>query len=360
MGLPVIDITFKTLAETIVKRSSRGVVAVLLEDSTGTASMKTYKAVSEITAGDWSAASIKVLQMILESGASKVLAVRVLIDEATPDYGGTLDLISGMDWNWVCAPGADTAEVTEIANWIAVARTAGYPYKAVLGGATTPDNMGVVNLVTTGIKSAYFGESSPAEYTPQQYAPRLAGVLAGIPLNQSVTGYVFDDIVQCDASATPDTDIEAGKFLIVFNGTGYEAARGVTSLVTTSHDRPEQFQKIKHVEGADLMAADLSLLFKAGYKGKKVNSYSNKQALVAEYIAYLGELVGTVLSPNYEHTAAVNLNAQKEYLRSQGVDVDEMDDMQVLKANTHEKVFVLMNVQFIDAMEDIFISVVLN
>jgi hypothetical protein len=359
MGLPVIEVSFKTLAETIVKRSTRGVVAVLLEDSTDTASMATYKTVAEIDDTAWTAANVKVLQTVLESGASKVLAVRVVGGE-TPDYSDTLDLIKGMEWNWVCAPDAASSDVTALVAWIAAARTAGHPYKAVVGGATTPDNMGVVNLMTTNIKSVYFGESTPITYTPQKYTPRVAGVLAGMALNRSVTGYVFEDIVQCDASAAPDTDIDAGKFIIVFNGTGYEAARGVTSLVTTSDAKPAQFKKIKHVEGADLMASDLALLFKAGFKGLKVNSYSNKQSLVAVYIAYLGELVGTVLSPDYTHTAAVDFDAQKAYLREKEVDVDNMDDMQILKANTDEKVFVRLNVQFIDAMEDVYISVVLN
>lgn len=34
MGLPIIDISFKQLAKTVVPRSKRGIVAIILKDTT--------------------------------------------------------------------------------------------------------------------------------------------------------------------------------------------------------------------------------------------------------------------------------------------------------------------------------------
>jgi hypothetical protein len=48
MGLPQIIIQFKTLAETMVSRSERGIVAVILKDNTSSFDTKTYTTESEL------------------------------------------------------------------------------------------------------------------------------------------------------------------------------------------------------------------------------------------------------------------------------------------------------------------------
>ena len=49
MGLPQILIEFKTLAETLVTRSARGIVAVILKDDSNAAQTQIYTKESEIT-----------------------------------------------------------------------------------------------------------------------------------------------------------------------------------------------------------------------------------------------------------------------------------------------------------------------
>ena len=76
----------------------------------------------------------------------------------------------------------------------------------------------------------------------------MAGVLAALPLDRSVTGYEFYDITAADASPDADSDVDAGKFLIEYDGEKFAAVRGVTSL-TVLRTTPSMFAKIKHVEG---------------------------------------------------------------------------------------------------------------
>ena len=44
-----------------------------------------------------------------------------------------------------------------------------------------------------------------------EYTSRIAGIVAGIPLNKSVTYYVLDEVKSIKESSTPDDDIDAGK-----------------------------------------------------------------------------------------------------------------------------------------------------
>ena len=48
MGLPQILIEFKTLAETIISRSERGIVAVILKDNSNTTESYTFTKESDI------------------------------------------------------------------------------------------------------------------------------------------------------------------------------------------------------------------------------------------------------------------------------------------------------------------------
>ena len=67
-----------------------------------------------------------------------------------------------------------------------------------------------------------------------------------------------------------------------------------------------------------------------------------------------------MLSPDYENSASVDIEAQKTYLSGLGIDTAEMSDIEIAKSDTDERVYVKVNIQLLDAMEDVYISVMLN
>lgn len=364
MGVPVFQINFQQMAQNIVARSTRGVVALLLEDATtSSTNIANYKRAGDVpVSGVWTADNQKYIKIALKGGASAVMAVRVTTTGQTPtaDYDATLDTIRGMGWDWCAAPSASTTNVASIVAWIKSERADGYTHKAVVANATAPDSEGIVNFCTSGIQSNIGGETTAADYTTSAYSTYLAGVLAGLPLTQSITGHTFDDITTITESSTAGIDVDGGKFILRWNGESYEVVRGVTSLTTTSTTKPTLFKKIKHVEGCDMLAKDLARIYKTNYKGRVVNSYANKQQLVADFISYFKELTGSVLSPDYDNLAEVDFDNHRAYLLSKGVDVDVMTDIEILRANTDERVYIKCMVQLIDAMEDAYIYIALN
>ena len=78
---------------------------------------------------------------------------------------------------------------------------------------------------------------------------------------------------------------------------------------------------------------------------------------VAAVQAYQAELAGDVLDAGYGNTAAVDAEAQKKYLQEKGQDISQMTETEILTANTGSQVFIVSNVKFVDAMEDLQMTV---
>ena len=64
-----------------------------------------------------------------------------------------------------------------------------------------------------------------------------------------------------------------------------------------------------------------------------------------------------VLDASYDNTASVDAQAQKQYLQERGQDVSQMTETEILTANTGAKVFIASHVKFVDAMEDLQMTV---
>ena len=196
---------------------------------------------------------------------------------------------------------------------------------AVVANATAPDCEGIVNLCVSGLTL----EDGAME--AKDYAVRVAALLAALPLTRSA----------------------AGKLIIVPGREGYRLGRAVNSLTTLTPDKAAPFQKIKIVEGIDLIRGDIAKAFESGYVGKVLNDYDNKLLLVTAINAYLKGLEGDVLDKTADNRCFVSLSGQRSYLESRGTDTSEMKDTDILKANTGSQVFLEAKLTFCDAMEDL-------
>lgn len=155
----------------------------------------------------------------------------------------------------------------------------------------------------------------------------------------------------------PDDRINAGEMVIVFDGRKYKIGRGVNSLVSFTTEKTEDVRFIKIVEGMDLYMDDIRETYEESYVGKIINDYDGKQMFVAAIGAYHKGLLGNVLDKSYDNVVAIDIDAQRTYLESRGMDTSEMDDIAVAKANTGTKVFIASNVKFVNAMEDLKMNV---
>lgn len=347
-GLPNINIEFKTKGSSAINRSSRGIVAVILKDDT--ASGKPLEVLSSITDVDFTTftkRNYEYLKLIFEGQPSKVLVLRIKAD--TTEYAEALKSIKDLKFNYLTIPALEPADLMVVSAWIKEQREKNKKtFKAVLPECVA-DHEGIINFTANNIKSIL----SETVFTAAEYAARIAGVLAGLPLSRSSTYFALSDIVSADTPSDPDERIDKGELIIVFDSEKYKIGRGVNSLTTFTSEKGEDFGKIKIIEGIDLYNDDIRSTFEDLYVGKFRNDYDSKQAFVAAVNAYNRELEGDVLDAGHDNKTQVDITAQRLYLDKKGIDTSGMDDTAIAKANTGSKVFISGNIKFVDAMEDL-------
>lgn len=348
LGLPNITIIFKGLAASAIERSERGIVACILKDDTeGGQRLSTYESVIDIDFEHWTEANYGFLKLIFAGGPVRVIVLREKTESA--NLSAALKELMYLRWNYLCYPEIVDDDKTILTAWIKEMRDESHKtFKAVLASSAS-DHEGIINLTTDKIQSSITGKTHSAK----EYCARIAGVLAGLPLSRSSTYYVLNDILEAECPVDPDTRIAAGELILVYDGEKYKIGRGVNSLTTLTDEKTTDMQKIKIVEGMDLYQDDIRNTFTDSYVGKYVNDYDHKQMFVAAVQAYQAGLAGDVLDAGYANTASVDAEAQKQYLQEKGQDISQMTDVEILTANTGSQVFIVSNVKFVDAMEDL-------
>ena len=351
MGLPQIIIQFKTLAETLVSRSERGIVAVILKDNTSSFDTKTYTKESEIVKSHYTGTNLAFLSQVFLGSPSAVIVERIGTDG---NIDTALQRLKNKKWSWLTVPSVQSGETGSIADWIREQRSIYHKtFKAVLP-ETAADSEGVVNFATEGIKVG------TKTYTAAEYCPRIAGVLAGLPLNRSATYFSLSEVESITESDSPDADIDAGRLILINDGTKIKIARAVNSLATVTETSGEDFKKIKIVEAADMIRDDIRSTFEDEFIGKIENSYDNKIIFLAAVNKYLKDLAGSgVLYDKFDNKAEIDLDTTANWLR-QTRDISLWDEERIKTANTGTDVFVKANIQIQDAMEDLKFTIYMN
>lgn len=337
MGLPDIFISFETAAVSAITRSSRGVLALVIADTTdGGIAEAVYESLAEVPENQFTAENYRMLKLAFKAAPAKVIVLR--------QGENTLAALDRLQFDWLAAPAMENDAVI---SYIQSQRGKSRGIKAVVANATAPDCEGIVNLCVADLVL----EDGAIE--AKNYTARIAGLLAALPLTRSATYASLAEVISCGAYADADAEVDAGKLIIVSGRDGYRLGRAVNSLTTLTVEKAAPFQKIKIVEGIDLIRTDIAKAFESGYIGKVLNDYDNKLLLVTAINSYLSGLMGEVLDKTAENRCFVSLSGQKAYLQSQGVDTSGMKDAEILRANTGSQVFLEASLTFCDAMEDL-------
>lgn len=352
MGLPEIKISFTKKVKTFIARSGRGLLVMILKDNTNEQTITPYTEYGEVDPAAWSEKNLDYIRMAFQGEPSRVVCVRAVQEEGTVKISETLQLFEALNTDYFVIPEYETVFGEVIKNWIKEQRDKGKKVKSVLPGFAA-DYEGIINYVTDNVSVLWPDETKIKTYAAAEYCCRIAGILAGLPLTRSSTYYVLDEIVDIEQSADPDRDIDDGKLVLVFDGEKYKIGRGVTSLKTVSESAPEDFKKIKIIEGADLIRNDIYATFADHFVGRLNNSYDNKQNFVGACCEYLAGLYDTVLDREEENYVEIDRAANEAYLVAQGRDTSEMSAQRIAEANTGATLFLTGKIRFLDAMEDL-------
>ena len=295
MGLPKILIEFKTLAETIIARSERGIVAVILKDNSNTTESHTYTKESEIVKSHFTASNLAYLSLIFMGNPSKVIVERIQTDS---DISVSLERLKNKHWYYLTVPSVTDDEKDTVVEFIKNMRNTFHKtFKAVLPSCDA-NFEGIINFCTDNIK---VGSKT---YTTSEFCARIAGILAGLPLNRSATYFALNEITSITESETPDEDVDNGKLILINDGIKRKIARGVNSFTDFNDEKGEDFSKIKIIEAIDMMRDDVRTTFEDEFVGKVENSYDNKIVFVAAVNKYFKDLANRgVLYDEFDNKA---------------------------------------------------------
>lgn len=369
MGAPSINISFIERALTATKRGERGIILLLVKDDVpaGVNNPVTVVTEKEIPEGvnDTTKDQIKLALRGYLQAPLKVLVYFMEIDEAATStevdngYDAALDAIETVRFDYLAIPTVKTdGKCQTVATWVKDMREKKLKkVKAVLP-ATDADTEGVINFTTA--KNVKTDSVTDEEgnityintiYTAEQYCSRIAGLIAGTPLDISCSYAPLPELSDCTRLNDINTPVDKGEFILFYDGEKVKVVRGVNSLLTTTPTKGKSFRKIKIVEAMDMIYDDIKRAAQDDYIGKYANSYDNKCLLVVAIREYFGELKKAGILSSY--SVELDLEEQTDYLKKKGYDTSGMSEKEIMETDTGSEVFLIAHIKILDAMEDI-------
>lgn len=337
--LPGAYLNFLTNAPLSIALGDRGTVVLLKEMSVGTAGD-----IYRITATDTSnypeevINADKLLVNEILKNAKTVLVYNLGKTRNSEIIATALSVLKTINFNALCYPYdevSDSIIKTSIVTWIkAMRQDEGVKIQGVLPNHVADDES-IIN-VTQGVKL-----DDGSILTAAQTTPWVAGITAGANIYQSNTSKKYVgaiDVVPRKTKTEMETAITAGEFIFkVDTAQNVTAIYDINSLTTTTAEKGEMFKKNRVIRTLDGINNDITNIFESNYIGKINNNTDGRSLLRASLIEYFNELQ--------------RLNAIKNF---------NTEDVNVMAGNDADSVIIDCNIQVVDSVEKIYITVNLS
>lgn len=331
--LPGAYINFKTNSPLSITPNDRGIVVILQTLSVG----KVHD-IYEITAitdnypeGIEEADKILVKEAL--KGANKVLLYNLgNTEDASSALTVALSKLRTINFNVIVYPNASEANKGVIKNWIASMRDEeGIKVQGVFANLKA-DNEAIINVVQGVILS------DGTTLTVEQVTAYVAGITAGASMNKSNTGLKYEgaiDVVPRMTKTEMETAITEGKYIFkVDSAQNVTTVYDINSLTTIGEDKNSSFKKNRTIRTLDGINNDTVNIFESNYVGNIDNTVDGRSLLRAAYIEYFNILQ--------------NLSAIQNF---------KAEDVEVLGGKDKESVAINCNIQTVDSVEKIYITV---
>lgn len=354
MGLPEILINFSKNAVSAIKRSQNGIVCIVVKDDTVTTfSKKEYLYATSVDDADYTTANYAAIQSAFLGTPYKVIVVRIGVAD---DFADAVAILETIKYNWMCFIDNTTGEQQAVATYIKSknANSKNFKYKAVVFGATTTDDMHLVNFTNTTVTPV--GGAAISGYL---YLPRICGLLAGLPFTESATSHVLTDLESVVEPVSVNEAIDDGQFVLLNDDGDVRVARAVNSLVTLTSGVAADMKKITIVEAMDLILEDISKEFKNNYVGKYKNNYDNQVLFISAINSYFRRLAAEeILDKGFTNEASVDIEAQREaWLATGQTEAKTWDDAKVKSMTFGSNVYLGGGIKILDAIEDLTFNI---
>ncbi|AZU61073.1 phage tail sheath subtilisin-like domain-containing protein [Neobacillus mesonae] len=332
---PGLYINFKEAALMQITGGARGTVAMPLKAYAGTATAKSFYTVENeadaITL--FGENNIQSIKFALQGGAKEVLVYTMPATPTAPDYVDMRDAFEARPFNVFVYDGeVSAAEQANTLTWLQTNRSEKKHFMFVTGGSASDDQNpatgntrsttladdAVVNLIT----GVTIGETS---YPSGQYAAFIAGLIAGTPINRSITysQVAVDDVTKRLRNSEIVMALKAGSLVLVHDGEKVKVEQGVTTAK----------KKIRSIRARQAVATDIEKTARDNYIGKLDNNEAGRDTLFSAIKAYL------------------------ETLEDSNVLTDPVVGQDPLFKSEGDQVYVSVSYDEVDSMERIFLTI---
>lgn len=366
IGLPYLKIKFVEQGIARIKRSDRGIVALVLQETKLKGVYNIYTA-GDIPEGltEKNREQVELALMgYVRTPRKVILSIEQKESLESQKFDVTSEAFKQLEtvrFDYLAVPFADAVDSGKIETWIKGLNDNRDKRCKFVGANVKGDNKKIINFTMPMVKTL------EKEYKAQEYTSRIAGLIAGTPMQISPTYAPLPELVDCTYYTQEElaTRIGNGELVLINDGEKIKVARGVNSLTTVNQIEGESFRKIKVVDIMDAMADDIQNAAQDSYLGKYANSYDNKVLLMSAILGYMEVLERDGLIEKGTSHVEIDIEAQKAFLKSIGYQtidkrtVEEMEEKEIKEANTKDKVFLKAYCKILDAIEEIDLEIVI-
>ena len=251
-------------------------------------------------------------------------------------YSKYLELVKSKVWNTMGVPTASETKIKQsVVTYIKELREQkGKKVQAVLKDFAQADSEGIIS-VDQGYKT------SDEEITPESFVAYVAGLTAGADINKSNTYSVINGAVQI---INPKTDDEleqaliAGKMVLSYRqDESVVIESDINTFTSVNANKGKEFKKNRVIRTLDDINNSIKSTFENKYIGKVDNNASGRNIFKADILSYLKEL---------NRMGAIREVDPEDIVISEGNDIDS--------------VVVDLGVQPVDAMEKLYMTVIVG
>lgn len=286
--------------------------------------VQTVKTVNELVDNDYVTFKMQTLAVT----AGKTLAGGTNGDVSGEAHQKFLDKLESYEINAVGCTAKDESTSNLYVQYVKRMRDEqGIKFQAVVYN-NSANYEGVVNVKNTTVE-----DDSALVYW-------VTGVIAGCEINRSNTNKTYDGEYTVNADYTQaqlESSIDNGEFILHKVGDEVRVLVDINSLVDITSEKGEEFKSNQTIRVLDQIASDVASVFNSKYLGKIANNEAGRTSLWADIVALF-----------------------KDYQTLQAIENFEDEDIKVAIGNDKKSVTIETSVQVINAMEKLYMTVVVE
>ena len=332
-SLPIRPGLYANFVESAVAQISggdRGTVAIPLKTYNGTAVAKNFYTVSNETdaAALFGSDNIQPVKFALQAGAKEVLVYTLPASPVTQDYADMRLAFDTRPFNvFAYAEEVVATEQDAALAWVKTNKDEGKHFMIVFGcvlaaddnDPTVGDTRSIRLLDDYAVNLISGVTVDGVSYTSAKYAPYIAGLIAGTPINQSITYRVVpvDDVTKRLTNSQIKTSLSKGSLVLTNDGEKVKVEQGLNTAV----------KKIRATRARQAVLTDVTKTANDSYIGRVDNNADGQAALISAVKTYLE----TLEQANVLTDIVVGLDAQFQsvgdsvYLAIAFTEIDSME-----------------------------------